>query len=104
MKELIVNMTGKFGLFILGGLIGAIIHRFRNQMSWKRFLSTLVISAFMGFCVGILLKEYLGAKEEVIFVACSLTGVFSNDILDQLNEIIDYLSTFIKGFLNKKTK
>ena len=102
MRLFVLSIIEKFGLFILGGLIGAIVHRLRTKMSWRRFISTMLVSGFMGFCVGILLKNYIGAPEEVVFVACSLTGVFSNDILDQLKEIVGFLSEFVKALLKKK--
>ncbi|WP_435138900.1 phage holin family protein [Formosa sp. A9] len=96
MRELILELAEKFGLFALGGLIGAIIHRFRNKMTLKKFISTLVVSSFMGLSVGILLNNYLQAPEEVVFVACALAGVFSNDILNEFQTIISYASDWVK--------
>lgn len=96
MKDYLINVASKYGGYVIGGLIGAIVHRLRNTMSFKRFLSVLAISAFVGFCVGVLLKNYLNASDEVIFVACSVSGVFSKDILDEIQELISYASLFVK--------
>lgn len=96
MKEDLIAMANKYGGFVIGGLIGAIVHRIRNTMSFKQFLGVLFISAFIGFCVGVVLRNYLNATDEVIFVACSISGVFSKDILDEIKEVISYVSLFFK--------
>jgi hypothetical protein len=96
MKDYLINVASKYGGYVIGGLVGAIVHRLRNTMSFQRFLSVLAISAFVGFCVGVLLKNYLNASDEVIFVACSVSGVFSKDILDEIQELISYVSLFVK--------
>lgn len=99
MKEVILNLIQKYGWFIVGGLIGAIIQRVRNSMSLKRFIGTLIVSAFVGLSVGIVLRNYLNASEEVIFVACSVSGVFSQDILNEIQELISYISVYVKKIL-----
>ncbi|WP_271407319.1 hypothetical protein [Tenacibaculum soleae] len=96
MKEDLIAIANKYGGFVIGGLIGAIVHRIRNTMSFKQFLGVLFISAFIGFCVGVVLRNYLNATDEVIFVACSISGVFSKDILDEIKEVISYVSLFFK--------
>lgn len=96
MKEDFINLANKYGGYVVGGLIGAIVHRIRNTMSFKKFLGVLFISAFIGFCVGVVLRNYLNAEDEVIFVACSVSGVFSKDILDEIQEVISFVSIIIK--------
>ena len=105
-----LNFADKFGLFVIGGLIGAVIHRLRNQMSIKRFIATLVTSAFVGVVVGIALRNYLKLNEEITFAFVSTAGVFSKDIIDIINDIVQqvkksvqYLSMFSKKILEKKT-
>jgi len=100
MKETLLNLVQKYGWFVLGGLIGAIIQRARNSMSLKRFAGTLIVSSFVGLSVGIILRSYLNATEEVIFVACSISGVFSQDILNEIQELISYISVYVKNKLN----
>jgi uncharacterized membrane protein len=99
MKDMLITFANKYGGFVIGGLVGAIVHRLRNTMSFKKFLSVLFISAFVGFCVGIIMKNYLNASDEVIFVVCSISGVFSKDILDEIQEFIQNLSVFAKKYL-----
>lgn len=91
-----IRLADKYGGYVIGGLIGAIVHRIRNTMSFKKFLGVLFISAFIGFCVGVVLKNYLNVADEVIFVACSISGVFSKDILDEIQEVISMISLFVK--------
>ena len=99
--DIIFGLVNKYSGYVVGGLIGAIVHRIRNTMSIKKFLGVLFISAFVGFCVGVVLRNYLDAKDEVIFVACSVSGVFSKDILDEIQELISYVSVWVK---NKTTR
>ncbi len=99
---LLTTFAEKFGLFIIGGLIGAIIHRLRTSMSLKRFIGTLIISAFIGVVVGILCRNYLNINEEITFVFVSISGVFSQDILNELEQLIKLISVFVKKFFAKK--
>lgn len=99
-EEFFTKIAEKYGYYVIGGVIGAIVHRIRNTMSFKRFLGVIFMSAFVGFCVGVVFKNYLKTPDEVIFVACSISGVFSKDILDEIEEIISYISVFVK----KKSK
>ncbi|CAA0156697.1 hypothetical protein [Tenacibaculum maritimum] len=96
MKEDLLNMADKYGGFVIGGLVGAVVHRVRNTMSFRQFLGVVFISAFVGFCVGVVMRNYLHVSDEVIFVACSVSGVFSKDILNELQEVISYVSLFVK--------
>ncbi len=96
MKDLI----NKYGFFVVGGLIGAIIHRIKTRMSFKAFLGTLVTSAFVGVCVGILMRNYLDVSEEVVFVGCSMAGVFSKDLLEEIEEIIKMISEYVRKKLD----
>lgn len=96
MKEYLISLANKYGGYVVGGLIGAIVHRIRNTMSFKKFLGVLFISAFVGFCVGIVMKNYFKTSDEIVFVACSISGVFSKDILDEVGQIINSLSVIFK--------
>ncbi|MBE7649308.1 hypothetical protein J2Q11_08720 [Tenacibaculum finnmarkense genomovar finnmarkense] len=96
MKEELINMVNKYSGYVIGGLIGAIVHRIRNTMSFVTFLGVLFISAFIGFCVGVIMRNYLNATDEVIFVACSISGVFAKDILTEIQQVIAFISIYIK--------
>lgn len=97
MKEQVTELVSKYGWFIIGGLIGAVIQRIRNSMSLRRFMGVLAISGFVGVSVGIIMRNYFNASEEVIFVACSISGVFSQDILNELQKIINLISVVFKS-------
>lgn len=102
MKEYLVDIAERYGGFVVGGLVGAIVHRIRNAMGFCKFLGVLFISAFVGFCVGVMMKNYLNPPVEVMFVACSISGVFSKDILDEIQQIIKNISDFVKSKLKTK--
>lgn len=104
MKQWLFEKFNIYAPFVIGGLIGAIVQRMRKAMSFKRFLATLFVSAFVGFVVGILLKNYLNVNDEIVFAFCSISGVFSQEILDEAQEIIGYISSYVKNLLklNKK--
>jgi len=101
--DALLTFINRYGWFVIGGLVGAVVHRIRNTMSIKQFAGTLGISSFVGLCVGILFKNYFGAPEEVIFVACSVSGVFSKDILNEIQQVIAYGSEWVRKFLKLKT-
>ncbi len=92
------------GWFFVGGLVGAIVHRIKNKMSWKVFLGTLITSGLIGLWTGILVRNYLGVPEEVSFTICSMAGVFARDILEELGEVVSMLSEYVKSKLFKNKK
>ena len=97
MKTYFYQLINKYGVFVLAGLIGAIVQRLRSQsISWKKFVSTLFISAFVSVSVGIVMRNYFNAPEEVIFVACGISGVFSIDILTEIEQLIKIIAEEIK--------
>ena len=96
MIEYITELASKCGLFVTGGAIGAIIHRLRNKMSFKRFLSSVVISMFVSLCTGVVARDYFNLVESVVFVLCGVSGVFSEAVLDELEENIKNISVIVK--------
>lgn len=96
MLEQINSIAKEYGFFVIGGAIGAIIHRLRNQMTIKRFFASIAISMFVSFCVGVVARDYFQLKESLIYVLCGISGVFSNGILDEIEEFIKYFSEAAK--------
>lgn len=99
MLETLNGFAEKYGLFVIGGAIGAVIHRLRNKMSIRRFFASIGISMFVSLSVGVIAKDYFELKQSIIYVLCGISGVFSNTILDELEEIIKNLSVFINNKL-----
>lgn len=105
--ENIMDFIKKFNPYILGGAIGSIIHRMRTEMSLAAFFKSVVVSVFISICVGIACKDYMHVKNEnIIFVACGLSGTFSKLILDEIEQIIKLTSVYVKVKLGitKKTE
>jgi ABC-type uncharacterized transport system permease subunit len=92
----------KFSPYILGGAIGSVIHRMRTEMSWIAFFKSVVVSIFISICVGIACKDYLHIiNENIVFVACGLSGTFSKLILDEIEQIIKLASVYVKAKISK---
>lgn len=94
-----------YGLFILGGALGAIIHRLRNKMSPIRFLKFLFVAIMLALAAGIICRDIFHLPETTIYVICGVFGAFSEEILDELEDLITSLSEIIKdkiGYKNKK--
>lgn len=107
MLETLNKFAEQYGFFVVGGAIGAIIHRLRNKMSIKRFLASIAISMFVSLCVGIIAKDYFELKQSIIYVLCGISGVFSNTILDEIEELLKYCSDAFKikfGIFGDKQK
>lgn len=99
--DILTNFSQKYGFFIIGGAIGAVIHRLRNKMSLKRFLASAFISIFVGLSTGIICKDYFHFQDSIAYVLCSISGVFSESILDELQEIIKNISNIVNSKFNK---
>lgn len=102
--ELLNEGLKKFSPYILGGVIGSIVHRLRVKgMNLADFIASLFISIFVSLCVGIVCKDYFEIKQDtVIFVFTGISGAFSKDILDELQELIKEISVIVKSRLEKK--
>ncbi|GIZ10279.1 phage holin family protein [Flavobacterium sp. UMI-01] len=103
----IMDFLKKFNPYILGGATGSVIHRMRTQMSWSEFIKSVVVSIFISICVGIACKDYLEIENEnIVFVACGLSGTFSKLILDEIEQILKLASIYAKLKLgvSKKTE
>jgi len=97
------ELANKFGFMVVGGIIGAIIHRIRTKMTFIQFIGTIITSAFVGVIVGIFARNYLKMNEELIFAVTSTAGVFSKDILEQIEYIINHFGKFLMNLLKSKT-
>lgn len=87
---------------ILGGLIGAIIQRMRKGMTMKKFFSVAIMGMFVGWIIGSVLMEWTNLSDKVIYSACALSGVFAEDLLKEMEDLIKNLSEFVKKWIDKK--
>lgn len=98
MVDSLIALAEKYGIFVVGGAIGAIVHRFKNKMTFKRFLSSVVVSMFVALCTGVVCRDYFELKESITYVLCGLSGFFSDVIIDEIEELIKQISKIV----NKK--
>lgn len=84
-------------LFILSGLVGGIIQKFRNPASFKKTISSIIIAGFVGWVAGTLLIHYLELPINVVAPLCSISGVFADSILKELEELINLVSEYVKS-------
>ena len=94
----------KFSPYILVGTIGAVVHRLRNNMPLRTFISSVIISILVSLSVGVVCQEYTELKDNVIFVLCGISGTFSKLLLDEIEEIIADLSVFARQRMGLKDK
>lgn len=100
MEQTIENLTPfikRVCPLILGGAIGAIVHRLRTKMSFWQFLASIVISMFVALSVGLISQEYFELADTITFVLCGVSGVFSKALLDEIEEIIKSASRIIES-------
>lgn len=103
----IMDFLKRFNPYILGGAIGSVIHRMRTEMTLVAFFKSVIVSIFISICVGIACKDYMMVQNEnIIFVACGLSGTFSKLILDEIEQILKLASVYAKAKLgiSKKTE
>ena len=101
--EIFLERIEKYTPAILAGAIGAIIMRIRKYMSFRQFIGSVVISVFVALSTSIICRDFLMIKQEsIINVLCSIFGIFSKLILDELEEILQFTSEITKEFAKKK--
>lgn len=92
----------KYGILAIAGLIGAVVKRLRKKMSLLRFIGTIGVSIFVGVVSGIFIREWTEFPEEVIYAICGIAGVFSDEILDEVRDIIESIGEAVKKWIGKK--
>ena len=81
-----------YGFFIVGGAIGAIIHRMRVKMSPLRFIKFLFVAIVLALAAGIICRDIFHLPETTIYVICGVFGAFSEEILDEIEDFIRHAS------------
>ena len=97
------EFSKNYGIIAIMGVFGAIVKRLRKRMSWIRFAGTIVISIFVAIVTGVFVREWTTLSEEATFAVCGVAGVFSDEILDEVLEIIKSVKFFITKWVNQKT-
>ena len=98
----IINFLKPYTPYIMGGLVGSVVHRMRNEMTILAFFKSAVTGVFVSICTGIACKDYLGiTNENILFAFCGFSGVFSKNILDEIEPFIKIFGTFIKEKFKK---
>lgn len=103
-----INNLESAAPLLVCGAIGAVIKRLRyGKMTTKRFIEQIIISAFLAWCLGVTLQYWFKLPNEVIYPIVSLSGVFSDLILDELKEVVQNIKEWVGLFIEswvKKTK
>ena len=81
-----------YGFFIVGGALGAIIHRMRTKMSPLRFVKFLFVAIMLALAAGIICRDIFHLTETTIYVICGIFGAFSEEILDEIEDLTKHLS------------
>ena len=90
------DFFSKYSFFLLAGAICAAINKLRKAMSWKRFCRSCVIAVFTSLCAGILFLHFFQLPIPVVNALCGITGIFSEYILDEIEEMIRNASDYLK--------
>lgn len=90
------DFFSKYSFFLLAGAIGAAINKLRKAMSWKRFCRSCIIAVFTSLCAGILFLHFFQLPIPVVNALCGITGIFSEYILDEIEEMIRNASDYLK--------
>lgn len=96
MLEYLIEKIQGYSPYIVGGAIGALIHRLRTQMTFREFMASIAVSIFVSVSVGIVCKDHFQLSDNLVFVLCGMSGTFSKAILDEIQEIISSASDIFK--------
>ncbi len=69
-------------------------------MSWKRFTRSCIIAIFTATIAGILFQHFFNFPIPVVNALCGIVGVFSESILDEIEDFIKKASNYIDKKLN----
>jgi len=98
--QTLLDLFYKYSGFLLAGVIGASINKLRKRMSWKRFFRSCIIAVFTSLCAGVLFLHLMQLPIPVVNALCGIVGVFSESILDEIEDFIKKASNYIDKKLN----
>ncbi len=101
--KILFDFYSKYGFFIIGGAMGALVHRTRRKMSFLRFLKFLLVAILVALASGIVARDYFNIPETVTYVICGVFGAFSEDLLNEIEELIHSISEIVKTKLGVST-
>lgn len=101
--KILFDFYSKYGFFIFGGIMGALIHRTRRNMPFVRFLKFLVVAITVALASGIVARDYFNIPETVTYVICGVFGAFSEDLLNEIEDLIHSISEIVKVKLGLPT-
>ncbi|WP_128330269.1 hypothetical protein [Apibacter sp. HY039] len=97
----ILEFINRFGILILATSLSMIARAVYKGTSVKRLLLKVPISSITGIVVGILLQEYTDVSTNTIMVVCAITGAYTGEVLDGMEQLINWIPEFIKKLINK---
>ena len=102
MGEWINEVAKTYGVFGFAGIVSASIRRIRNKMTNLRFIGFLITSVFVSVMTSLFLMEWFNIGIHGTLVICAISAHFSDELLDEVQEIIKGLSEIIKEWITKK--
>ena len=102
MLDTLISKLLKFAPYLAFGAMGAIIKGIRKKMPMRRFIGQIFVSAFVAWCLGVTLEHYLKVPINVIYAIVSISGMFSDIILDEIESALKQLKEVLFNFLPKR--
>ena len=100
--EFLESFARKYGGVVIAGVVGAIVRRLNQAMSWLEFMQVIFLGVFVSYCVGVVVEEYWEISENFKYVIGAISAIYSKELLDEIKEIIKGISDTVKNWFNKK--
>ena len=100
--EFLENLARKYGGVVIAGVVGAIVRRLNQAMSWLEFMQVIFLGVFVSYCVGVVVEEYWEISENFKYVIGAISAVYSKEVLDEIKDVISGISDTVKSWINKK--
>lgn len=102
LSKSLVDFSNRFGIIILVTIVSMIARSVYKGTSIRRLLLKIPISAIIGMVLGVLLQEYTDTPTNVIIISCSVVGAYSGEVLDGIEQLVQWIPQFIKKVIQKK--
>ena len=102
MVEWINEISKTYGVFAFAGIVSASIRRIRNKMTNIKFLAFMVTSVFVSVMTALFLMEWFNIGIHGTLVICAISAHFSDELLDEVQELIKHFSELAKEWISKK--
>ncbi|MCT6869744.1 hypothetical protein [Apibacter sp.] len=101
-NKTLFDFINHYGNIILVTVISMVARSIYKGISIGRLFLKIPISTIIGIVIGMLLEEFSEESNNTILVICMITGAYTGEILEGIEQLLKWTPLVIKKIICKK--